>query len=95
MITIHNSIKLTSTNYLSSKLKIKAILIGYDLQKFVDDSYPAPIATITINNETKQNPEYQTWLHQDKLFFGALVGTLSPLFSSSLNPKLLVMPGKF
>ena len=31
MITIHNSIKLTSANYLSSKLQMEAILIGYDL----------------------------------------------------------------
>ena len=57
---------------------MEAILIGYDLQKFIDRSYPAPMATITTNNETKPNPEYQTWFRQDKLLFGALVGTLSP-----------------
>ncbi|KAH7663599.1 hypothetical protein IHE45_14G066700, partial [Dioscorea alata] len=45
MVAIHNSIKLTSTNYLSWKT---------------------------------HNPTYQTSLRQDKLLFGALVGTLTP-----------------
>ena len=57
---------------------MEAILIGYDLQKFIDGSDPAPIATITMNNEIKENPEHQTWFRQDKLLFGPLVGTLSP-----------------
>ena len=51
MITIHNSIKLTPTNYLSWKLQIEAILIGYDLQKFINGSFTAPPETITINNQ--------------------------------------------
>ena len=58
---------------------MEAILISYDLYKFIDGSYPTPMATITINNEVKPNLEYQTWLRQDKILFGALVGTLSPL----------------
>ena len=63
---------------------MKAILIGYDLKKFVDGFYLAPMATITTNNKIKPNPEYQTWLREDKLLFGALVGTLS----SSLIPLI-------
>ena len=55
LIIIHNSIKLTSTNYLSWKLQMEAILIGYDLQKFINRFYPAPMTTITTNNETKPN----------------------------------------
>ena len=51
---------------------------GYDFQKFVDGSYPTPMTTITTKNETKPNPEYQIWFHQNKLLFGALLGTLSP-----------------
>ena len=78
LITIHNSIKLTSTNYLSWKTQIEAILIGYDLHKFIDGSQPSPPATITANNAASPNPAYQTWLRQDKLLFGALVGTMSP-----------------
>ena len=57
---------------------MEAILIGYNLQKFIHGSYLAIMATITTNNEIKLNPEYQTWLYQDKLLFGALVGTFSP-----------------
>ncbi|RVW94165.1 Retrovirus-related Pol polyprotein from transposon RE1 [Vitis vinifera] len=87
MITIHNSIKLTPTNYLSWKTQMEAILIGYDLQKFIDGSHPAPPTTITTNNVVSTNPAYQTWLRQDKLLFGALVGTLSstlvPLITQS------------
>ena len=64
---------------------MEAILIGYDLQKFVDGSYPAIITAITTNNETKPNSEYHTWLHQDKLLFGALVGTLSPSLISLIT----------
>ncbi|RVW26307.1 Retrovirus-related Pol polyprotein from transposon RE1 [Vitis vinifera] len=78
MITIHNSIKLTPTNYLSWKTQMEAIFIGYDLQKFIDGSHPAPPTTISTNNVISTNPAYQTWLRQDKLLFGALVGTLSP-----------------
>ncbi|KAL6330019.1 hypothetical protein AAG906_039934 [Vitis piasezkii] len=78
MITIHNSIKLTPTNYLSWKTQMEAILIGYDLQKFIDGSHPTPPTTITTNNVVSTNLAYQTWLRQDKLLFGALVGTLSP-----------------
>ena len=77
MITIHNSIKLSTTNYLSWKLQMEVILIGYDLYKFIDDSYPALTAIIVTNNGVKLNLEYQTWLRQDKLLFGVLVGTLS------------------
>ncbi|KAL6328776.1 hypothetical protein AAG906_003793 [Vitis piasezkii] len=55
MITIHNSIKLTPTNYLSWKTQIEAILIGYDLQKFIDGSHPAPPTTITTNNVVSTN----------------------------------------
>ncbi|KAE8671053.1 filamin A-interacting protein 1-like [Hibiscus syriacus] len=78
MITLHNTIKLTPTNYLSWKTQVEAILIGYDLQKFIDGSYPAPPPTTTTNNVISINPAYQTWLRQEKLLFGALVGTLSP-----------------
>ena len=56
---------------------MEALLIGYDLYKFVDGSYPIPPTTITTNGTIKPNPEYSTWQHQDKLIFGALVGRVS------------------
>ena len=60
MIIIHNSIKLTSTNYLSWKLQIEVILIGYDLYKFIDGSYLTPMAITTTNNEVSQIPNTKT-----------------------------------
>ena len=57
---------------------MEAILIGYNIYKFIDGSYPPLMATTTANNQVQPNPEYLTWLCQDKLLFGALVGTLSP-----------------
>ena len=62
MITIHNSIKLTPTNYLSWKTQMEAILIGYDLQKFIDGSYPPLPPTINTNGTVASNLAYQTWL---------------------------------
>ncbi|KAL6333814.1 hypothetical protein AAG906_029000 [Vitis piasezkii] len=87
MITIHNSIKLTPTNYISWKTQMEAILIGYDLQNSLMDP-TLPPTTITTNNVVSTNPAYQTWLRQDKLLFGALVGTLSPTLTtcSPLKP---------
>lgn len=58
MITIHNSIKLISNSYLFWKRQMEVILIGYDLHKFIDGSFPAHMAKITTNNEIKENPEY-------------------------------------
>ena len=47
LIAIHNSIKLTSPNYLSWKLQMESILSGYDLQEFIDESCNAPMTIIT------------------------------------------------
>ena len=58
VINIHNSVKLISTNYLSWKLQIEAILIGYNLQQFIDGSLFAPPTTITINGAAIPNPAY-------------------------------------
>ncbi|KAL1186959.1 hypothetical protein V6Z11_A01G214800 [Gossypium hirsutum] len=75
IVTIQNSIKLNFTNYISWKIQIESILIGYELFKFIDGTHPCPPKT--TNNTTSINPAYQTWLQQDKLLFGALVGTIS------------------
>ena len=61
-ISNQNTIKLTSTNYLSWKLQIEALLIGYDLQKFIDGSHPCPPTPITTNNTTIPNLKYHTWM---------------------------------
>ena len=64
---------------------METILIDYDLYKFIDRSYPAPMATITANNKVQPKPKYLSWFRQDKLLFGALVGIISP----SLIPMII------
>lgn len=61
-ISHQNIIKLTSTNYLSWKLQIEAILIGYDLYKFIDGSHPCPHQTISANDTETLNPDYLPWI---------------------------------
>ncbi|KAH1107191.1 hypothetical protein J1N35_010959 [Gossypium stocksii] len=57
LVTIHNSIKFTSTNYLL-QTQIKSIIIGYDLHKFTNGSHPSLLATATISNAISPNPAY-------------------------------------
>ena len=57
--------------------QIHAQLLGHDLFKYVDGTFPSPPANITIDGITTANPEALTWFRQDRLVFGALVGTLS------------------
>ncbi|KAL8120670.1 hypothetical protein AgCh_017739 [Apium graveolens] len=78
LISLHQIIKLTSTNYISWKTQLEAKLLGYDLYKFIDGSFPAPPKTVTSDQTSSPNPTYTTWFRQDKLIIGALVRTLSP-----------------
>lgn len=63
LVIFPNAITLTSRNYISWKTQVEAVLMGYDLQNHL---HPAPFIT-----------NYRTWLRQDKLIFGALIGTIS------------------
>ncbi|KAL8100569.1 hypothetical protein AgCh_032718 [Apium graveolens] len=90
-LNIHNTIKLTSTNYLSWKIQMEAILIGHDLYKYVNGSLTCPSPVVTTDTIEKTNPEFLYWTRQDKLLFGALIGTLSqtliPLVSQAHTTK--------
>ncbi|KAJ9556373.1 hypothetical protein OSB04_010987 [Centaurea solstitialis] len=80
-ITIVNfpaTLKLTSTNYLAWKTQIEALLHGLDLYRYIDGTYPAPSPTIADDGKATPHPDYQKWFRQDRLLFGALVGSLSP-----------------
>ncbi|KAJ9538837.1 hypothetical protein OSB04_031570 [Centaurea solstitialis] len=93
IINLSNILKLTSTNYLSWKLQIEATLVGYGLFKFLDGSHPTPPPTIVKNNESVSNPAYLTWVRQDRLLFGALIGTLEhtivPLISRTTTSQAM------
>lgn len=91
--SLPNIIKLTSTNYLSWKLQIEATLIGYNLFKYIDGSLSSPSPTITTDSKTSPNPAYLTWMRQDRLLYGTLIGTLEqsivPLISLTTTSKEL------
>ena len=57
---------------------MEVLLFGYDLLKFIDGTHPCPPTTITENNAAAPNQVHHTWLRQDKLIFGALVGFFTP-----------------
>ncbi|KAH7569107.1 hypothetical protein JRO89_XS06G0107500 [Xanthoceras sorbifolium] len=77
-ISFQHNIKLNSANYLSWKLQFHAMLVGYNLDGYVDGSHLAPAATVMINNQVSPNPACTTWIHQDKLIFSAIVGSPTP-----------------
>lgn len=92
LIQIPHAIKLTSTNYVAWKTQIQATLLGYDLWKFVDGTNPSPPASIThADGTTITNPALLPWFRQDRLVFGAIVGTLSqdivPLVSHTVSSE--------
>ncbi|KAH7685413.1 Retrotransposon Copia-like N-terminal protein [Dioscorea alata] len=76
IVTLSNVIKLTSQNYLSWKLQIKATLEGYSLFHYLDGSFPAPPSTIVTDIVPTSNPAYLTWARRDRFLFGAIIGTL-------------------
>lgn len=43
----------------------------------MDGTFPCPPSTITKDDKEVSNPDQIHWLHQDKLLFGSLIGTLS------------------
>ncbi|XP_074293384.1 uncharacterized protein LOC141620405 [Silene latifolia] len=70
---LNNVIKLTPLNYVSWRFQLTNILFG-----FLDGSTPTPSST-TMNeaNQEVPNPAYMSWLKQDGLILGALMGTLT------------------
>ncbi|CAH9105641.1 unnamed protein product [Cuscuta europaea] len=78
IINLTNVVKLTSTTYLSWKIQVEALLVGYGLSTYIDGTQVSPPATITDNNVPSPNPAYERWKRKDKLMFGAIAGTLDP-----------------
>ncbi|CAL8171708.1 unnamed protein product [Prunus armeniaca] len=86
--TIH-FIKLDASNYLLWPSHIKSFLIGHDLWKYVDGSYPQPFEFITTTDTTTStpptttsitnlNPDFLSWYQQDQLVVSYITTTLSP-----------------
>lgn len=77
LVQFPTSLKLSSTNYLSWKTQIEALLHGLDLYKYIDGTHPSPQPTVIVGISTP-HADYPAWFRQDRLMFGSLVGTLSP-----------------
>lgn len=84
VVSLGHITKLCSTNYSIWEPQLTATLTGYGVIGYVNGTKIAPAKTITIETVSKPNPAYETWLRQDKLIFGAIVGTVSP----SLQPLI-------
>ncbi|KAH9606106.1 hypothetical protein KSS87_021301 [Heliosperma pusillum] len=71
-------VKLNSLNYTAWRFQLTNILFGFSLLGFINGTKTPPSQTITdvANNETP-NPAYLSWLKQDGLIIGALMGTLT------------------
>ncbi|KAH9620335.1 hypothetical protein KSS87_007850, partial [Heliosperma pusillum] len=77
-INLNHCVKLTSLNCTSWRFQLTHILFGFSLLGFLDGTHQQPSPTITTADKTDQpNPAYHTWLKQDGLILGALMGTLS------------------
>ncbi|KAD4586359.1 hypothetical protein E3N88_23960 [Mikania micrantha] len=85
MVNFPSSLKLTSTNYLSWKTQIEAFLQGLDLYKFIDGTHPPPLPTLKPDGTSTPHADFNKWYRQDRLLFGALVGTLSAPIVSLIN----------
>ncbi|KAD1768276.1 hypothetical protein E3N88_42321 [Mikania micrantha] len=85
LVNFPSSLKLTSSNYLSWKTQVEAILQGLDLYKFIDGSYPSPPPALKADGSTTPHADFSKWYRQDRLLFGALVGTLSTPIVSLIN----------
>ncbi|KAL4568542.1 hypothetical protein LXL04_024156 [Taraxacum kok-saghyz] len=78
IVTFPSTLKLTSTNYLGWKTQVEALLQGLDLYRFMDGTHLAPEPTTAPDGSKVPHTDYNNWFRQDRLLFGALVGSLSP-----------------
>ena len=78
IVTFPSTLKLTSTNYLGWKTQVEALLQGLDLYRFIDGTHLAPEPTTAPDGSKVPHTDYNNWFRQDRLLFGALVGSLSP-----------------
>ncbi|KAK1408451.1 hypothetical protein QVD17_40235 [Tagetes erecta] len=85
LVNFPPSLKLNATNYLGWKTQIEALLHGLDLYKYIDGSYPSPKPTVNAEGVATPHEEYPKWFRQDRLLFGALVGSLSPTIVSLIR----------
>jgi hypothetical protein len=87
-------LKLTSTNFPLWRAQLTSLLIGYDLQGYIDGTTICPSSTLPPNispdgsaSANAPNPAFLHWLRQDKLILHAILASVSesvmPLIATS------------
>lgn len=70
--------KLTSTNFITWRLQVKALLEAHELHVFISDTDQTPTETVTNADGTvAPNPSLAVWKRQDRLLYSSILGTLS------------------
>jgi hypothetical protein len=75
----HISKKLTQDNYILWQFLMIPFLEGQNLFGYVDGTTQRPSQLIpdTTSGLLVANPSYQSWYHQDRMIFSAIISTLS------------------
>ena len=79
---------MTRTNFLLWKAQVTPILCRVRLFGHLDDTTPAPAATLTTGTsvagketaeapKTTPNPDYETWVIQDQAVIGGLLSSMT------------------
>ncbi|KAI4299985.1 hypothetical protein L6164_033405 [Bauhinia variegata] len=69
-------IKLDGDNYPAWRIQFNALLIGYDLQGYIDGSISCPSKHLT-DAPNVINPVYRHWVRQDQLILHAIVSSIT------------------
>ncbi|XP_073260714.1 uncharacterized protein [Populus alba] len=87
-------LKLTFTNFPLWRAQLTSLLMGYDLQGYIDGTTICPSSTLPLNispdgstSVNAPNPAFLCWLRQDKLILHAILASVSesvmPLIAAS------------
>ncbi|KAF1884299.1 hypothetical protein Lal_00042951 [Lupinus albus] len=83
-------LKLFGSKYPIWKVQFYTLLVGYDLMGYVDGNLSFPIKLLDDAN-TKTNPSYTHWMHQDQLIvlatFSSITYTGNIMFGSVETSK--------
>lgn len=83
-------LKLTKANYATWRTQFCNLLFGYDLLGFIDGSNPCPSEKISSPNSQNltPNPFLKLRMRQDSFIEQAIVGSVSPNFTSLVTASL-------
>ncbi|OMO85946.1 hypothetical protein COLO4_21367 [Corchorus olitorius] len=68
-------LKLTLKNFVSWRAQFDALLMGFNLEGYVEGTTQPPPKEIQKDGKTVSNPDYNFWLQQDKLILHAIIAS--------------------